>query len=116
MMMADGISGWRRATAPGAGIATGSPAASLLARDVDIALRVGRLPTSGLVPEAVFHSVRTLRVAAYIRRFGSPATIDDLSGHRLIDFDIRCAYRAKPWLRAGGTATVTFAATARTRG
>ena len=90
---------------------TGSPAAGLLARDVDIALRVERLPTSGLVPEAVFSIPCGLYASpAYVRRFGSPATIDDLSGHRLIDFDHSIAHTApKPWLRAGGRgATVTF--------
>jgi len=90
---------------------TGSPAAGLLARDVDIALRVERLPTSGLVPEAVFPIPCGLYASpAYVRRFGSPSTIDDLSGHRLIDFDHSIAHTApKPWLRTGGRgATVTF--------
>jgi molybdate transport repressor ModE-like protein len=112
MMMADGIARLApRHPRLVLELLTGSPAASLLARDVDIALRVERLPTSGLVPEAVFPIPCGLYASpAYIRRFGSPATIDDLSGHRLIDFDHSIAHTApKPWLRAGGRgATVTF--------
>jgi DNA-binding transcriptional LysR family regulator len=90
---------------------TGSPAAGLLARDVDIALRVERLPTSGLVPEAVFPIPCGLYASpAYIRQFGAPTAIDELAGHRLVDFDHSIAHIApKPWLRAGGRgATIAF--------
>ncbi|HUL07982.1 MAG TPA: LysR family transcriptional regulator [Candidatus Acidoferrum sp.] len=83
---------------------TGSPAASLLARDVDIALRVERLPAGGLVPEATFSIPCGLYASpAYLRRFGAPPALDDLSGHRLVDFDRSIAHIApRPWLRAGG--------------
>ena len=84
---------------------TGSPAASLLARDVDIALRVERLPTGGrLAPEALFAIPCGLYASpAYLRRFGGPAAIDELAGHRLIDFDHSIAHVApKPWQRTGG--------------
>jgi molybdate transport repressor ModE-like protein len=90
---------------------TGSPAAALLARDVDIALRVERLAAAGFVAEATFPIPCALYAApAYVRRFGAPAAIDDLGGHRLVDFDHSLAHVApKPWLRAGGrSATVVF--------
>jgi len=90
---------------------TGSPAASLLARDVDIALRVERQPAGGLTPEALFAIPCGLYASsAYLRRFGTPAAIDSLAGHRLVDFDRSIAHIApKPWLRAGGRgAAVVF--------
>jgi molybdate transport repressor ModE-like protein len=90
---------------------TGSPAAGLVARDVDIALRVER-PTGGgfalegafAIPCGVYASVD------YLRRFGRPKALDDFDGHRLIAFDHSMAHIApKPWQRSGGKgATVVF--------
>lgn len=78
---------------------TGSPAASLLARDVDIALRVEPPATSGFAVEATFAVPCGLyATAGYIRRFGSPQAVDRLDGHCLIDFDHSMAHVApRPW-------------------
>lgn len=90
---------------------TGSPAAGLLARDVDIALRVERKVGGGFTLEGVFPIPFALYASpAYIKRHGSPRAIDDLKGHRLIAFDHSMAHVApKPWLRSGGRgATIAF--------
>jgi molybdate transport repressor ModE-like protein len=90
---------------------TGSPAASLLARDVDIALRVERKAGSGFVLEGVFQVPFALYASpAYLKRHGVPRAIDDLKGHSLVAFDHSMAHVApKPWLRSGGRgATIAF--------
>jgi DNA-binding transcriptional LysR family regulator len=90
---------------------TGSPAASLLVRDVDIAFRVERVASAGFVLEETFAVPFGLYASpAYVKRFGKPGSIDALAGHRLIDFDHSIAHVApKPWLRAaGGGAIVVF--------
>jgi molybdate transport repressor ModE-like protein len=90
---------------------TGSPAAGLVVRDVDIAIRAERMLGGGFVLEKVFAVPFALYASpAYLRRFGRPRAIDDLKGHRLIGFDHSMAHIApKPWLRAGGRgATIAF--------
>lgn len=83
---------------------TGSPAAGLLARDVDIALRVERPAGSGFALEASFAiPCGVYASAGYLRRFGRPKALDDFDGHRLVDFDHSMAHVApKPWQRSGG--------------
>jgi len=92
-------------------VLTGSPAASLMAREVDIALKVERGDASGFVLEGVF-PVRFGVYASpdYLKRFGAPRAIDELKGHRLVDFDRSWAHVApRPWQKSGGRgATVTF--------
>ena len=90
---------------------TGSPAAGLLVRDVDIAIRAERMLGGGFALETVFSVPFALYASpAYVRRHGRPGAIDDLRGHRLIGFDHSMAHVApKPWLRAGGRgATIAF--------
>ncbi len=90
---------------------TGSPAAGLVVRDVDIAIRAERMLGGGFALEKVFSVPFALYASArYLRRFGRPRAIDDLKGHRLIAFDHSMAHIApKPWLRAGGRgATIAF--------
>lgn len=90
---------------------TGSPAASLMAREVDIALRVERSPLAGFAMEAVF-PVRfgVYGAPEYVERFGAPRALDDFKGHHLIDFDRSWAHIApKAWQKCGGRgATVLF--------
>jgi len=87
---------------------TGSPAAGLLVRDVDIAFRVERMLGGGFALEGVFPIPFGLYASpGYLKRFGSPRAIDDLHGHRLIGFDHSMAHVApKPWLRSGGRGAV----------
>jgi len=90
---------------------TGSPAAGLVVRDVDVALRAERMLSGGFALERVFRVPFALYAAPrYLKRFGAPRAIDDLKGHRLIGFDHSMAHVApKPWLRAGGRgATIAF--------
>ena len=90
---------------------TGSPAAGLLVRDVDVAVRAERVAGTGFTLERVYAIPFALYAsAAYLRRHGTPRAIDDLRGHRLIAFDHSMAHIApKPWLRGGGRgATIVF--------
>jgi molybdate transport repressor ModE-like protein len=90
---------------------TGSPAASLLVRDVDIALRAERMLAGGFALEGAFSIPFGLYASpGYLKRYGSPRAINDLKGHRLIGFDHSMAHVApKPWLRSGGRgATIVF--------
>lgn len=112
LMLADGLPGFaERHPRLVIELLTGSPAASLMARDVDIALRAERLFTGGFTLEGTFPVPCAVYAApAYLERFGSPPAIDGLAGHRLIEFDHSMAHVApKPWQRAeGGGATVAF--------
>lgn len=90
---------------------TGSPAASIMAREVDIALRVERSPSAGFALEAVVPIPFNVYAApSYLKRFGAPKAIDDFKGHRLIDFDRSWAHIApRPWQKSGGRgASVVF--------
>lgn len=90
---------------------TRSPIAALMARDVDIALRIEPLPAGAFTLEDVYAIPFSLYAApAYIERFGKPVAMEDLEGHNLIDFDYSMAHLApKPWQRSGGrNATVVF--------
>jgi DNA-binding transcriptional LysR family regulator len=90
---------------------TGSPAAGLLVRDVDVAIRAERIAGAGFTLDAVYAIPFALYAsAAYLGRHGAPAAIDDLAGHRLIAFDHSMAHVApKAWLRSGGRgATIVF--------
>jgi DNA-binding transcriptional LysR family regulator len=83
---------------------TGSPAAALAARDVDVAIRPERVPAGSLVLERSFRVPFALYASrGYLRRRKAPTAIDDLHGHALVDFDHSLAHIApKPWLRSGG--------------
>ena len=60
----------------------------LIEEHIDVALRIGALPDSGLVATQV-GSVRRVVCASpgYLQRFGTPATTADLAGHRCISFN-----------------------------
>ena len=60
----------------------------LIEEHVDLALRIGVLPDSGLVVTQL-GSVRRVVCAsrAYLDRFGEPGASDDLAAHRCISFD-----------------------------
>ncbi len=90
---------------------TRSPIAALMARDVDIALRIEPMPAGTFALEDIYQIPFSLYAApAYIERFGQPVAMDTLEGHRLIDFDYSMAHLApRPWQRfAGRDATVVF--------
>lgn len=62
--------------------------ANLIEEHVDVALRIGTLPDSNLVATQV-GSIRRVVCAspAYLQRFGTPLSTDDLMAHRCITFD-----------------------------
>lgn len=90
---------------------TGSPAATLAARDTDIALRFEQ-PQGGGFTLATRFPIRFAVYAApaYLRRFGRPLALDDFAGHRLIEFEHSLAQLApEPWRARGGRgATIAF--------
>ena len=72
----------------------------LIDEHVDLALRVGALPDSGLVATPVA-SIRRVVCASpgYLQRFGTPHSPDDLAAHRCISFDGLDA--ASAWIFGG---------------
>ncbi|GAP36539.1 LysR family transcriptional regulator [Piscinibacter sakaiensis] len=76
----------------------------LIDAHVDLALRIGELPDSGLVATRVGRVRRIVCASpAYLARHGTPRTPDDLAAHRCIAFAGLDA--ATPWsfVGAGGT-------------
>ena len=61
---------------------------NLIEEDVDVALRIGALPDSGLVATQV-GAVRRVVCASpdYLGRFGTPLSLADLAAHRCVTFD-----------------------------
>lgn len=61
---------------------------NLIEEHVDLALRIGALPDSNLVATQVGEIRRVVCASpAYVERFGSPRTLDELAAHRCISFD-----------------------------
>lgn len=61
---------------------------NLIEEHVDLALRIGALPDSNLVATSVGAVRRVVGASpAYLKRFGTPRTLDDLVAHRCITFD-----------------------------
>jgi len=73
---------------------------NLIEEHIDVALRIAALPDSNLVATQV-GSIRRVICAspAYLQRFGTPRTLDDLTAHRCITFDGLDA--ANAWVFAG---------------
>jgi DNA-binding transcriptional LysR family regulator len=62
--------------------------ANLIEEHVDVALRIGVLPDSNLVAVPVGGIRRVVCASpAYLERFGTPKTLDDLAAHRCITFE-----------------------------
>lgn len=61
---------------------------NLIEEHVDVALRIGSLPDSGLVATQV-GTVRRVVCASpgYLERFGTPPSLDELASHRCVTFD-----------------------------
>ena len=88
----------------------------LVAEGFDVAIRIGNLEDSSLVAKKLAAARRLLVAApAYLAEAGAPASIDDLSGHRLLHYSnnatgavwrLRTASGRERQLRAGGRLTV----------
>lgn len=80
--------------------------ADLVAEAVDVAVRLGPLPDSGLVAVKLGEMRRYLCAApAYLERCGSPKTIEDVAHHDTIDMPAPDG-RARPWSFTSGTRTI----------
>lgn len=83
-----------------------SRSADLIAEAVDVAVRLGPLPDSGLVAVKLGEMRRYLCAApAYLERRGTPYSIDDIGGHDTIDMPGPDG-RARPWTFSRGGETV----------
>lgn len=61
---------------------------NLIEEHVDVALRIGALPDSSLVATQVGAIRRVVCASpAYLKRFGTPQSLNDLEAHRCISFD-----------------------------
>lgn len=81
---------------------------NLIEEHVDLAVRIGALPDSGLVATQV-GAIRRVICASptYLERFGSPKSLADLAHHRCISFDSLDA--ANGWVFAGKDGEKRFA-------
>jgi len=62
--------------------------ANILEEHIDVALRIGALPDSGLTARPVGAITRVVCASpAYLERHGAPATPEDLRGHRCVTFE-----------------------------
>jgi DNA-binding transcriptional LysR family regulator len=76
---------------------------NLIEEHVDAALRIGALPDSNLVATQVAAIRRVVCASpAYLARFGTPQTPDDLAAHRCISFDGLEAGNGWTFVGAGG--------------
>jgi DNA-binding transcriptional LysR family regulator len=76
---------------------------NLIEEHVDVALRIGALPDSGLVATQL-GAVRRVVCAspAYLNRFGTPQSLGELGAHRCVTFDGLEAAVAWTFVRANG--------------
>ncbi|MET4636068.1 LysR family transcriptional regulator [Kaistia defluvii] len=80
--------------------------ADLVAQAVDVAVRMGPLPDSGMVVVKLGEIRRYLCAApSYLERRGRPSSIDHLAGHETIDMPGPDG-RARPWTFSRGKETV----------
>lgn len=80
--------------------------ADLVAQAVDVAVRMGPLPDSGMVAVKLGEMRRYLCAApSYLERRGRPSSIDHLAGHETIDMPGPDG-RARPWTFSRGKETV----------
>lgn len=62
--------------------------ANLLEESIDVAVRIGALPDSGLTARTVGSITRVVCASpAYLKRFGVPATPEDLRKHHCVTFE-----------------------------
>ena len=71
----------------------------LVAEGFDLAIRLGHLPDSGLVARRLEDASLCLVASPdYLRRAGTPATLDDLQHHACLPFVMPSTGRIAPWL------------------
>ena len=76
---------------------------NLIEEHADVALRIGTLPDSNLVATQVGTVCRVVCASpAYLQRFGTPQTLDDLAAHRCVTFEGLEAAKAWTFVDAEG--------------
>ena len=86
---------------------------ALVEAEADIAVRAGEMPSSALVTRGLGQSPRVIVAAPeYLARRGSPASVDDLAAHDLLDFSYRPGDPTWPFRAAEGFAALTARARA----
>lgn len=71
----------------------------LVAEGYDLAIRLGPLPDSGLIGRKLEDaSLCVVAAPDYLRRAGSPASVDDLAVHACLPFVMPSTGRVSPWL------------------
>ncbi len=86
-----------------------SRSADLVADSVDVAVRLGPLPESGLIAVRLGQMRRHLCAApAYLERRGVPRSIESIAGHDVIAMTAPDG-RARPWTFSRGTETIRVA-------
>jgi DNA-binding transcriptional LysR family regulator len=81
----------------------------LVAEGFDLAIRLGRLPDSTLVARKL--EAAPLRLVAspdYLRRAGTPHTLDELAQHACIAFVMPSTGRTSPWVFREGEADIDW--------
>ncbi|EKS7213549.1 LysR family transcriptional regulator [Enterobacter ludwigii] len=71
----------------------------LIAEGVDLAIRLGQMPDSGLVARKLEDAALLLVASpAYLHRMGTPQTLDDLHRHMCLPFILPRTGRIAPWV------------------
>lgn len=74
---------------------------------VDVAVRIGHLPDSGLAATPLGHTQRVLVASpAYLRKFGTPIALEDLGRHNCLRFDAMMAGHDWHFQRNGRTVSI----------
>jgi LysR family transcriptional regulator, regulator for bpeEF and oprC len=82
--------------------------ADLIADRFDIAIRGSRLPDSGMVARRLFVLKLGLFASqSYLKRYGTPATVEELRGHNCLRFRFVSTGRLLDWQLEGSGETVT---------
>lgn len=76
---------------------------------IDVGIQGGTLPDSSLVART-FASVQLVPCAtpAYLKKYGTPKTMEDLSNHRCIKIRVQATGTILPWTFRQGNEVVTF--------
>lgn len=76
----------------------------LIAEGIDCVLRIGELPVSSLVGRVLARMTMVICASpAYLEKFGTPESVEDLRGHRAINYFSGRGHVAIPWRLARGT-------------
>jgi DNA-binding transcriptional LysR family regulator len=89
-------------------LASGETVVDLIEERADLAIRIGALPDSTLNARRLGSSrVRVLAAPSYLERHGVPATVEELSRHRLLGFTEPASLNTWPLSHAGGEGWTT---------